>query len=58
MTIRHIFSSIFGKVEIEGLKRFGACHGNSALYGAIVRIKAQPSITEKDIPKNIEKNTF
>lgn len=55
MTVRHIFSSIFVKVEIEGLKRFGACHRNSALYGAIVRIKAQPAITEKDIPKQILK---
>lgn len=36
MAVGDVFSSVFIKVEIKSLKRFGGCHGNCALYGAFV----------------------
>lgn len=47
MAVGDVFSSVFIKVEIKSLERFGGCHGNCALYGAFVWIQTQPLVTEK-----------
>lgn len=36
MAVGDVFSSVFSKVEIESLERFGGCHGDCALYRAYV----------------------
>lgn len=38
MVVGDVFLSVFIKVEIKSLERFGGCYGNCVLYGIFVWI--------------------